>query len=325
MRKLLDIKRTKTVDELAFGHNPMAFGKSFLAFFIITMIVYVATNTITNTPLIVNHIIISIKNGTFVNLTEALIKFMEEPYVILPWWGTPLQLFGGIFAIIAVTVYIKKFEKRKMSAVGIRKNGAFLEVILGAVIGAALIGATFLITAFSGAVSYKLAGFDLRILLYALAFLIFAFGEELLVRGFFMNVLARDMKPIAAIIISSFLYALSGFSSYNIMGFVNTFVFGLLLGVFVFKRGSIWGAVAIRFVWSFVGASILGTPVFGAIPVISVLLPEYNPPEILSGTSSSGFEGGLIMTAILAVAILLVLLLKTKKGEESSVKIEYFN
>ena len=325
MKRLFNIKRTKMVDELAFGHNPMAFGKSFLAFFLISIIVNVATNTLTNTPILLDYLVKSIASGKFTSLTEMLIEFLESPYVTLPWWSTPLQLLGGVFAIVAVSIYIKKFEKRKISAVGVRKGGALVEILLGALIGGALIGAMFAITLFSGAISYTFVGFDIRILLYALGFAVFAFGEELLVRGFFMNVLARDMKPMTAIIISALLHAISGFSLYNITSFINTLVFGIFLGVFVFKRGSIWGSAAIRFMWSFVGCSILGTTVFGSYPIISLLIPKYNEPAILSGSTSYGFEYGLIMTALLIVATLLVLLLKTKKSEESFVKIEYFN
>jgi membrane protease YdiL (CAAX protease family) len=328
MKKLFDIKRTKMIDELAFGHNPLAFGKSFLAFFLISIIVNVSTNMLTNTPILLNHILNLMVSGKFTDLTEALIEFLESPTLVLPWWYTPLQLLGGIFAIIAVTVYIKKFEKRKLSAVGLRKGGVILEILLGVAVGGALIGAIFASTLFSGAVSYAFVGFDIRILTYALGFLIFSFGEELLVRGFFMGVLARDMRPMTAIVISSILHALSAFSLYDatsITNIINTVLFGILLGVLVFKRGSIWSAVSLRFVWSFVGCSILGTNVFGSYPIISLLMPNFNPPVFLSGSRIYGFGAGLLMTALLAVAILLTLLLKTKKSEQSAVKIEYFN
>ena len=325
MKKLFDIKRTKMVDELAFGHNPMTFGKTFLAFFLITIITNVATNSITNTPIIVNHVLTMMASGTYTDLTTALIEFLESPYVTLPWWATPLQLFGGIFAVIAVTVYIKKFEKRKMSAVGIRKGGVALEVILGTVIGASLIGIMFASTLFSGTVLYAYRGFDIRLIFYVIGFIIFAFSEELLVHGFFMSVLSRDMKPMTAIIISSILYSIAGFSVYNIPSFINTFAFSMLLGILVFKRGSIWCAVALKLAWCIGGGVLLGTTVFDYYPIISVLVPKYNASEILVGSSSFGFEGGLIMSAILIVAILLALLLKTKKSEESFVKIEYFN
>lgn len=328
MKKLFDIKRTKMVDELAFGHNPMAFGKTFLAFFLISIIASTASNVITNTPILLNHITESMMSGEFTNLTEVLINFLESPYSSLPWWAMLLNLFGGIFAVIAVCVYMKKFEKRKISSIGIRKSGAPLEILLGVAIGTVLIGAVFAITFFSGTVSYAIIGFDIRILLYALGFAVFAFGEELLVRGFFMNVLARDMKPMTAIMVSSILYTISGFSisgGDGVINIINTILFGVLLGIFVFKRGSIWGAASIRFAFSFVSASLLGAPVFGSFSLISLLAPQYNEPAILSGSSYYGFGGGLLMTLILAIAILLTLLLKTKKSEQSAVKIEYFN
>ena len=324
MKRLFDIKRTKMVDELAFGHNPMKFGKTFLAFFLITIISNVATNSITNTPILLNHVLSMIASGSYTDLTTALIEFLESPYVTLPWWATPLQLFGGIFAIIAVCVYMKKFEKRKISAIGIRKNGAVLEVILGLLIGLVLAAVLFLASIFSGAV-YVYRGIDIRLGFYVIGYIIFAFSEELLVHGFFMSMLARDMKPMTAIIVSSILYSIAGFSVYSIPSFLNTFAFSMLLGIFVFKRGSIWGASAIKLAWCLISGVILGSPVFSYYPIISVLMPKYNVSEILIGSSTSGFEGGLLMTVILAVAISILLLLKTKKSEQSAVKIEYFN
>ena len=106
MKNLFDIKRTKMIDELAFEHNPMSFGKTFLAFFILTLISSVATNSVTNAAIMINFIISEIKSGTFKSLTDTLIKFMESPYVSIPWRVILIQLFGGIFANINSTVLL---------------------------------------------------------------------------------------------------------------------------------------------------------------------------------------------------------------------------
>ena len=97
-----------------------------------------------------------------------------------------------------------------------------------------------------------------------------------------------------------------------------------MLGILAFKRGSIWCGVIIKLVWGFVGANILGTSVFGYTKMLSIFTPVYTSGGTFTTGGEIGFIGGIFTTVILVCIIFILLLTRTKKGEESAVKIEYF-
>ncbi len=333
MKKIFDIKRTKMVDEAARGHTPSHFGRVFLAFFLVYIISNAAINLITTLPLTIYNFAVSMKDGSYDLFKEAMdasdldkaIDILYEISANVPWWAFAILLFGYGFLIFASIFYCKKFEKRAPSSMGIRKKGVIVELLLGSLIGGALAGICCGLSIITGSLTFKLEGFSIAILLFIPAFFVFALGEELLVRGFFMTSLARDISPLVAVISSSLLFAIFNIGTLDILGFINTFLFGILLGVYVFKRGSIWGAVAIKAVWGFTLANILGTNVFGYSKMLSILSPVYSNKAILSGSPELGFMSGILTTILLACVTLILLLLNTKKGEESEVKVEYFN
>lgn len=332
MKKIFDVKRTRMIDEAAFGHTPASFGRVFLAFFLVYIISNAASNLVSSFPLAIYSFFTAMKSGAYDVFKTALENGnMEEAYAFLdsiitsiPWWAFLLQLFAYGFMIFASIFYCKKFEKRTVSSMGLRKNGVGLEIALGLLFGIALIGINYLATGIGGAVGYEYNGFNPLILLFIPAFFVLALGEELLIRGFYMTTLARDYNPWLCILTSSLIMSLFSLSYASIVGFINTLLLNILLGILVFKRGSIWCGVIIKLVWGFVGANILGTSVFGYTQMLSIFTPVYTSGGTFTTGGEIGFIGGIFTTLILACMIFILLLTKTKKGEESAVKIEYF-
>jgi sodium transport system permease protein len=69
--------------------------------------------------------------------------------------------------------------------------------------------------------------------------------EELAFRGFILTGLRRRFRPETAVVISSFLFAVSHL---NVFQLVPTFVLGLLLGVLALRAGSVWPGMAYHLV-----------------------------------------------------------------------------
>ena len=97
------------------------------------------------------------------------------------------------------------------------------------------------------------------------------------------------------------------------------------MGLYVFKRGSIWGATIISFVWTYVSSVIFGSPLMSLMEAPSILLPNYKFADIISGGDVYGINAGVAFTLVLVVAIFVLLLTKAKKSELSQFEIEYFN
>lgn len=333
MKRIFDIKRTRMVDEATLGHTPTPLGRVFLAFFLVYIISTTASNLIGTFPIAIYNFIVALKNGAYAVFEEAIYKgdmdtayeFMLDITSNMPWWAFVLQLLASAFMIVATIFYCKKFEKRSVSSLGLRKKGIAIEILLGLLIGGALIGLCFILTSGIGSVGYEFKGFSPTILFFIPAFLVFSFAEEILVRGFYMTSLARDYNPWVCIIVSSLIFSLFNLSYLSVIVFINTFLFNVMLSILVFKRGSIYSSSIVKFVWGFVGANVLGRSVFGFIPMPSMFTPIFASNKTLISGGEIGFIGGIITSILLVCLIFILLLLKTKKSEESEVKIEYFN
>jgi sodium transport system permease protein len=72
--------------------------------------------------------------------------------------------------------------------------------------------------------------------------------EELAFRGFILSGLGRRFRPWAAILLSSFLYALY---QMNVLQALPHFLLGLVLAMLVLRGGSLAGAIVFRLVWEF--------------------------------------------------------------------------
>ena len=124
--------------------------------------------------------------------------------------------------------------------------------------------------------------------------------------------------------ISSFVFALLHFGNngINIIAFINLFLFGLLMGLYILKRGNIWGICAIHSVWNFIQGNVMGLSVSGMDKSSSVFMFEIKEGYNLVTGGDFGPEGGLIVTLVLLIAVGLVKSLKTNKHEISDIIFE---
>ena len=333
MNKLFNIKRTKMVDEAARGHNPSAFGRGILSALLIFIISNVISNIITTVPSTIYYVILSMQNGTYEKIEAAILngnsalaaQIFYDMIGALPSWAIMLELLTGGVLFGAVIIYWVKFEKRKIATLGIRKGKIPLEILIGVLIGFLITLFTFLIAFLSGTISLKVNSFSLATLFFPLGFLVYAAGEEIFIHGFITTMLARDIKPISAVILTSFVFAIINFSyTFDFVFFINTFLFNFLLGTLVFKRGNIWGAIFTKSTWGILCANLLGMGACGFSPMASILDTVYGNGRIISGSVTLGFESSVALTIILTLGSATLLLLKTKRSEKSAIEIEYF-
>ena len=255
------------------------------------------------------------------NKDDAVVmEFINEMVLNMPTWLTLASLVSFVGLAIAAIFYCKKLEKRPLSSMGIRKKGAVTESLLGLLIGGALISLTVLVAILTDSVSIKPnEDFSLMIILFLIGFLIHAFCETTLFFGYFTTSIARDYKLSFAITVGAIMFSLLHGSSeeINYVLLCNTILFGALLGIYVFKRGDIWGAFSILGMWNFVGGCIFGGQVNGLDKVPSLFTLELDTTKTLANGGNVGIEGGLCTTVVLLMAFALIFTLKTKKGEES--------
>jgi len=329
--EFFNLKRTKMVDEAAYNHKPQ---RLIMTLFIFYLVYFIAQ--------LLSNVIVSIASMFWLLNDKEFISFMKEymeatmsgefdadyfTAVInsvvarTPSWIVAVSLIAFVMLIATAIFYCLKIEKRPLSSLGIRKGSFLKEYGIGVGIGLGMAGIAVLIAFLCGSVSIKANpdGISPLIILFFVGFLIQGAAEELMFRGYYMITVARDYKVAIAVLVSSVVFSLAhtGNGGFNFLAFVNILLFGIFLGVYVFKRGDIWGACAIHSMWNFATGCIFGTSVSGMQNMSSFLVAEINESKTLANGGSFGLEGGISATIVLLIAVCLVFLIKPNKKEIS--------
>ena len=251
--------------------------------------------------------------------TNAILEYAVGLTENIPTYVYALTIAASGFMILGAIIYCKAFQKRSPHTLGFVRRGVIPEYLTGALIGALMIGLLALACHVTGCVTFTINGNadPLMILLFLGAFLLQGMGEEALFRGYLVTGLSRSGGVWPAIITSSLVFAAfhAGNPNFTLLAFVNIALFGLFAGIYMLKRGSIWGIGAIHALWNFTQSNVFGFNVSGNPYFESLITAEArNVGTILSG-GEFGLEGGLGMTVIMLIAILLALLMPTKKSE----------
>ena len=223
-------------------------------------------------------------------------------------------LLATVGSIVGVIIYCRFIERRKLATMGFRRKRIIREYFVGLIIGAAMFGTAVLIAVGAGTMSYKgLAGAStLLIVMFFLGFMVQSMSEEVVFRGYFLTTLARRQHIAVAVFISSCLFGAAHLLNSNVvaLGIVNIILFGCVEGIYMLKRGSIWGAAAIHLAWNFTQGNVFGISVSGMTPQPSVFLFESSTEGALINGGAFGIEAGLAASVVLVIMIVICLLMK---------------
>ncbi len=147
----------------------------------------------------------------------------------------------------------------------------------------------------------------LGILVVAAAF------EELIFRGYPMQVLMKGMGPWPAMLVMSSLFGLlhAGNLNSSILGVFNTIVAGMMLSLAYFKTRSLWFPYGLHLAWNVGTGMLVGFPLSGT-GFASIWTAHVNGPSWLLG-ADYGPEGGVLGTLIFLVGAVVVWKLPTKE------------
>lgn len=217
------------------------------------------------------------------------------------------MLFSMVGVILITVLYCRFVEKRSLSSMGLGvRAGAPRSLALGFLFGLLMFGAAFLISYAMGAITVGQGSPAPGIMvLYFFAFFVQAASEEILFRGYLMLSLCNATTPGRAVFISALMFSLmhGGNAGYTILGAVNIFVFGLLLGLLVFRAQSLWMAIALHAMWNFAEGNIFGASVSGMMPSTSILVSLPVDGRNLTSGGVFGPEAGLAVSMVLLLAL----------------------
>ncbi len=258
----------------------------------------------------------------FLIISGLLTQFVFAPL----YFGDPKtadssvrELFGlfSLFGVLIILLFlwIRFYEKRPFYTIGFTSNTATKKYLMGFGIGMVMNIAVILILFLLGYVeindldqSYTIFNLLGWVILFLFAYIIQGSAEEILARGWMLQVIGARYKPWLGVLITSIVFALlhSGNDGANVLAVINLFLIAILLSLFVMKDKSIWSACGWHTAWNWTMGNIFGLSVSGTKDKTSLMNFDTVGNELFSG-GEFGIEASVILTLILALFIVLQL------------------
>ncbi|EQF29276.1 CAAX protease self-immunity family protein [Clostridioides difficile CD160] len=137
-------------------------------------------------------------------------------------------------------------------------------------------------------------------------FIVVAFAEEILNRGFLMAVLRRCNNIYFIMIVPSVVFGLIHISNPDVtfLSIVNIIIVGILFSYMFIKSSNIWMCIGYHFTWNVFQGIIYGMPVSG-LQVPGIITTQITNSNLLNG-GMFGIEGGILTTFINILSFIFV-------------------
>ena len=230
-------------------------------------------------------------------------------------------LFANSVPIMLIIIYCVFIKKQTLSSLGITKNRFHINYFIGALIGLAMIFSTFVINFLFGSISVTINPNGINwttIILFLFGFMIQGFNEEILCRGFLMNAIASKKGPLAGILLNSVFFGALHLlnSGVTFLSFANLTLFGIVFSLVFYKTNNLWVVGAMHSMWNFFLGPIWGVEVSGLSILSSVFKSIPIEGKHLINGGSFGFEGGLVVTIVLTISLIICISIIKKNNTE---------
>jgi membrane protease YdiL (CAAX protease family) len=212
-----------------------------------------------------------------------------------------------------LTLWLALYERRALTTIGLAQEGFPREILTGAMVGLFMVSGTIGLMALFGCVGFETDAVRLHgraavgsVCLMLAVFLVQAGSEEILLRGWYLQVLGARHSPWAGILISSAAFAAMHAPTHPV-AVLNLLLFGLFACFYCLRQGSVWGAWGWHATWNWTQGNLFGMGLSGHETWGGALLNlEARGPSVLSG-GEYGPEASLFNTLFLLGGIAVVL------------------
>jgi hypothetical protein len=201
----------------------------------------------------------------------------------------------------------KLLDKKTFLSIGLYiKHGTKRELLSGAFLSLIMISTIFLFELFFGFIKISIKSLNFQSILDIsfqglLLYLIIAFNEELLFRGYMFQKLMEGTNKIVSIIFLSIIF--SGLHLFNpeinVIAIINIMIASIWFSLAFITTLSLWMPISMHFIWNYFEGVIYSFPVSGIVNNPSFFYLDQFGPDWLTG-GNFGPEGGIITTFVLA-------------------------
>lgn len=231
-------------------------------------------------------------------------------------------IFEFLFVTLLVFAWVRFIEKRKVSSLGFYKENFILKYVMGFLVGALLFSLVVAILAITGNVKIiqqssmpvGLAALS-SILIILPGWMIQSATEEILTRGWVMNVIGARYSALFGLIFSGAIFGiLHGMNpNVSLIAILNILLSGIFFGLYVIRSTNLWGACGAHAAWNWVQGNVYGFEVSGIeVKTGSLIDLESVGSDWFTG-GIFGPEAGFAATIVLTIGIVVILFMKEKK------------
>jgi len=244
---------------------------------------------------------------TEVNFTELL----KDPANIINEMGVGVALLvtfsGFLGTLLTVWLFRRFIDRQSFESLGFSFSNYKQDLLQGLFWGMGMISAGFSFLYLTDILNITAINFDIISLFgYLVLFTVVSFNEEIMIRGYFLNNLSQSFNKYIALLISALLFSLMHMSNANfsLIPFVNIILAGILLGIYYIHKQNLWFPIGMHLTWNYFQGPVLGFEVSGT-KTQTLIVQNIQGNELLTG-GEFGFEGSLIATLFMAVAITVI-------------------
>lgn len=233
-----------------------------------------------------------------------------------------ITLFSFAFISLLVFFRVKVIEKRSFSSIGFNKNNWLKKYSLGFLIGLAMMSIIVLILFPFGYITVEKNPIQPVGISAIASVLVILFGwiiqgatEEIVTRGWLLNVLSTKYNIGVGLLISSTLFGLMHLTNPNVnyIAVINIILVGLFYGLYVIKTDDLWAVCGMHSAWNFAQGNIFGFKVSGLdVSVGSLIDLNLVGSDFVTG-GIFGPEAGITATFILLASIGILLFIDKKR------------
>lgn len=238
------------------------------------------------------------------------------------FWMAIFLVSSFVLVYAILWVWLKFVEKRPFWTLGYELQNAIKQYARGFLFGTLMFVGSVLILSMFGSVAFEQGDPSKQgvaaiggVILVLIGWIIQGGAEEVLIRGWVLPVIGARYKPWIGLLISSLIFALlhglnPGLSA---IALVNLALFGVFAGLYAMREGSMWGISALHSVWNWVQGNFFGFQVSGTNADGGTLINLMETGEDWLTGGAFGPEGGIAVTVVLLISILITLFWKSKE------------
>ena len=223
-----------------------------------------------------------------------------------------------IGTFLLIWIFMKFVDKEPFIKLGFQRKNRLIDFVVGFLIGAIVMSSGYLLLLSLEEIQFVHILFDTKEIIFSiLLFIIVAFAEEVVFRGYVLKNLMTSFNKYVALIISSILFTIAHGLNPNIdlLSIINLFLAGIVLGSTYIYTKNLWFPIALHLSWNLF-QTVFGFNVSGQ-DTYSLIEFSIKEDTLLNG-GAFGFEGSLLSVISLTTLIISILIYYNRNNSKSN-------